>query len=231
MPGGTTFNSTYDAFGRRLAIQGLAEARGFLDDGLNTVLEGSTDLSQVTARYLYGNDWLASRYTDQLGYTAFHGDALENVRYLMDNNGQPFDAYRYDAYGRPAQPAGIDPNPFRFVGQRGVYQSATPVWPILMGWRAYDAASGRFLTRDPLNGDVRQPQRLNDYAYGLDNPIRYGDPTGLRAPEDFPVEDEPNAESSTNVTSTCHQYNRQRSAAQSALSFVAQAALCFPRLA
>jgi RHS repeat-associated protein len=201
VPGGT-FNLTYDAFGRRLAIQGLAETRGFLDDGLSAVLEGSADLGQVTARYLYGNDWLASRYTDQLGYTAFHGDALENVRYLTDNNGQPLDAYRYDAYGRPAQPAGIDPNPFRFVGQRNVYQSAAPVWPILTGWRAYDAASGRFLTRDPLNGDLRQPQSLNDYAYGLDNPLRYSDPTGLRAPEDFPVEDEQNAEPSANETST-----------------------------
>ncbi len=200
LPGGTTFNATYDAFGRRLTIQGPAETHGFLDDGLNPVLDGSTDLSQVAARYLYGNGWLAARYTDQLGYTAFQGDALENVRYLLDNNGQPFDAYRYDAYGRPAQPAGIDPNPFRYVGQRSVYQSTTPVWPILMGWRAYDAASGRFLTRDPLNGDVRRPQSLNDYIYGLDNPIRYDDPTGLRVPEDVPVENKENVESSANET-------------------------------
>jgi len=193
MPGGTALAFTYDAFGRRLTAQGPAETRGFSHDGLDIILEGDSDLSQTINRYLYGNGILIARYTAQLGLTAYHSDGLENVRYLVDRSGQPFDAYRYDAFGRPAQPAGIDPNPFRFVGQRSVYQHDVAGWPIvLMGYRYYDPAGGRFFTRDPWPGDLLRPQSLNDYHYALNNPIRYSDPTGLRgAPKFRPAVNQP----------------------------------------
>jgi len=181
LPDRTTLGFTYDAFGRRLAVQGVGETRGFLYDGLDFLLGGSSDLGQVTERYLYGDGLLVGRQAAQTGFTAYHGDGLENVRFLADRNGRPFAAYRYDAFGRPAQAVGIDPNPFRFVGQRSVYQHGVPAWPmLLMGFRYYDPASGRFLTRDPWPGNLFQPQSLNDYAYALDNPVRYSDPTGLR---------------------------------------------------
>ena len=182
LPGNTAMSFTYDAFGRRLTAQDWISTRGFLNDDLNILLEGNASFSQTSARYLYGNDWLAARYTNQLGFTSYHSDALENVRYLIENNsGQPIDAYRYDAYGRPALSSGIDPNPFRFVGQRGVYQHQAMDWPaLLMGFRYYEPMSQRFLTRDPLPGNLAQPLSLNDYLYAFDNPLTYNDPSGLR---------------------------------------------------
>lgn len=181
LPDSTALAFTYDALGRRLTVQGPVDDRGLLYDGLNVLLEGDQDLSQVVARYLQGNGLLVGRYTDQLGFIPYRGDAVASVRYLMDTRGQPFDAYRYDAFGRPAQAAGIDPNPFRFVGQYGVYQHDVPGWPtLLMGFRYYDPGAGRFLTRDPLPGDLLRPHSLNDYNYALSNPVRYNDPTGLR---------------------------------------------------
>jgi RHS repeat-associated protein len=181
LPDSTTLAFTYDALGRRLTVQGPVDDRGLLHDGLNVLLEGDQDLSQVVARYLQGNGLLVGRYTDQLGFTPYHGDAAASVRYLMDTRGQPFDAYRYDAFGYPAEAAGIDPNPFRFVGQYGIYQHDVPGWPtLLMGFRYYDPGAGRFLTRDPLAGDLLRPHSLNDYSYALSNPARYNDPTGLR---------------------------------------------------
>ena len=182
LPGSAALSFTYDAFGRRLTAQDWTGTRGFLTDGLNILVEGDATLSQASARYLYGNDWLAARYTAQSGFTSYHGDALENVRYLIENSSsQPIDAYRYDAYGRPAQPGGIDPNPFRFVGQRGVYQHQALNWPaLLMGFRYYDPMSERFVTRDPLPGNLSQPLSLNDYLYAFDNPLTYNDPSGLR---------------------------------------------------
>jgi RHS repeat-associated protein len=181
LPDSTALAFAYDALGRRLTVQGPVDDRGLLHDGLNVLLEGDQDLSQVVARYLQGNGLLVGRYTDQLGFTFYHGDAAASVRYLMDTRGQPFDAYRYDAFGRPAQAAGIDPNPFRFVGQYGIHQHDVPGWPtLLMGFRYYDPGAGRFLTRDPLPGDLLRPHSLNDYNYALSNPARYNDPTGLR---------------------------------------------------
>jgi RHS repeat-associated protein len=181
LPDSTALAFTYDALGRRLTVQGPVDDRGLLHDGLNILLEGDQDLSQVVARYLQGNGFLMGRYTDQLGFIPYHGDAAASVRYLMDTRGQPFDAYRYDAFGRSAEAAGIDPNPFRFVGQYGVYQHDVPGWPtLLMGFRYYDPGAGRFSTRDALPGDLLRPHSLNDYSYALSNPARYNDPTGLR---------------------------------------------------
>ena len=39
---------------------------------------------------------------------------------------------------------------------------------------------GRWLTPDPLAGDVMNPQSLNRYAYVLNNPINFIDPLGLQ---------------------------------------------------
>lgn len=38
---------------------------------------------------------------------------------------------------------------------------------------------GRFLSFDPLGGDDANPQSWNRYAYGLGNPLKYTDPSGL----------------------------------------------------
>src|SRR5271170_5868898 len=46
----------------------------------------------------------------------------------------------------------------------------------------YDASTmGRFMTPDPLmaSATVRNPQTWNRYAYALNNPLRYVDPTGM----------------------------------------------------
>ena len=44
--------------------------------------------------------------------------------------------------------------------------------------RWYDPAVGRFLSRDPLLGDILQAQTQNPYVYGVNNPLNYLDPSG-----------------------------------------------------
>jgi RHS repeat-associated protein len=184
LPDGTATTFAYDVFDRRLTAQGPMGDQGFVHDGLDIILRGDNDLEQALERYLYGNGLLVGGHTDSLGFTAYRGDALENVRYLLDDRGRVFDAFRYNAFGRPARQAGINPTPFRFVGQRGVYRHDGLAWPVLlMGYRYYDPGSGRFLTRDPWPGNLLHPISLNDYDYAFSNPIRYNDPSGLRPPE------------------------------------------------
>ena len=44
--------------------------------------------------------------------------------------------------------------------------------------RYYDAALGRFISADTIVPDPNDPQTFNRYAYVLNNPLRYTDPTG-----------------------------------------------------
>jgi RHS repeat-associated protein len=50
---------------------------------------------------------------------------------------------------------------------------------INMGGRIYDPRVGRFLQPDPLVGAPGNSQGWNRYMYGLGNPLRYIDPSGL----------------------------------------------------
>ncbi len=47
--------------------------------------------------------------------------------------------------------------------------------------RELSAALGRWVTPDPLGGDVTNPQSLNRYAYALNNPTTLNDPSGLQS--------------------------------------------------
>ena len=44
--------------------------------------------------------------------------------------------------------------------------------------RYYEHDIGRWMSRDPKEGDITNPQSLNTYAYSLNNPIKYLDPNG-----------------------------------------------------
>ncbi|MEM7133662.1 MAG: DUF6531 domain-containing protein [Chloroflexota bacterium] len=193
---GSEMAISYDAFGRRISIDAPSGQRDFLYDGFNILLEGDPTLQQPIARYLHGNSLVLGRYTEQLGFASYHGDGMENVRYILDSNGQPFHRYSYEAFGRTIQSTGIDPNPYRYLGQRNVRNVGGLSWPTLFTfYREYNVLNNRFSTRDPLSGNLWRSKTINDYAYGLGNPLSYPDPTGLRAiPDDAPIDLDENPE-------------------------------------
>jgi RHS repeat-associated protein len=45
--------------------------------------------------------------------------------------------------------------------------------------RYYSQKEERFLSPDPLNGDVSDPQKLNKYTYARNNPTNLTDPSGM----------------------------------------------------
>src|SRR5437867_5230935 len=51
------------------------------------------------------------------------------------------------------------------------------------GARYFSGPEGRFTSPDPLmaSATARDPQTWNRYAYGLNNPLRFIDPTGMDA--------------------------------------------------
>jgi len=79
----------------------------------------------------------------------------------------------YFPYGEVRQGGGFD-TVLGFTGQR--VDSGTGL--MYYNARYYDPYLGRFTQPDTIVPDYTQPQDLNRYAYVLNNPVRYNDPTG-----------------------------------------------------
>jgi RHS repeat-associated protein len=66
---------------------------------------------------------------------------------------------------------------YKFTGKERDPESALDYF----GARHYASTMGRFMTPDPLmaSATVYDPQTWNRYAYALNNPLKYIDPTGM----------------------------------------------------
>jgi len=83
---------------------------------------------------------------------------------------------------------GATPTSYQYTGQRndssiGLYPSATS-GQAFYNARYYDPALGRFIQADTIVPSPANPQSYNRYAYVLNNPLRYTDPTGRCAAGD-----------------------------------------------
>ncbi|WP_261854536.1 RHS repeat-associated core domain-containing protein, partial [Clostridium folliculivorans] len=94
--------------------------------------------------------------------------------------GQVKDKYRYDPYGEVKHGGFWGSNATHyenFYGYNGEDYNRLSGLDYLRA-RYYEPESGRFLTRDSYLGNVMQPLTLNRYAYALNNPMMYTDPSG-----------------------------------------------------
>ncbi|HLC03054.1 MAG TPA: RHS repeat-associated core domain-containing protein [Anaerolineales bacterium] len=86
---------------------------------------------------------------------------------------------RYRAFGETRFAWGTTPTDYRFTGQRE--ESLSGLYDY--GARWYDPAVGRFIQADTLVPEVVSSQAWDRYAYALNSPLRYADPTGHRVTE------------------------------------------------
>ncbi len=94
-------------------------------------------------------------------------DGLGSTTGLADGTGAVTDTYTYDVYGAVRTHTGTSGNEFTYTGEQ---VDATGLQYLRA--RYYDAATGRFASRDPLPLAQR-------YAYVGGNPVNLVDPTGL----------------------------------------------------
>lgn len=191
-PGDTAWNFDYDPFGRRISAESPDGIRCFAYAGWDVIAERGEDGHWDTT-YAYGNEKLTMRHRQGTGIaaTTYHGDGLGNVAVLAHDQGMPRVSYHTDPFGVQRRAAGGDPNPYRFVGRAGVRAEAAVHDVYLMGQRYYDAHIGRFLTPDPLIGNVAYPVGHNAYVYADNNPLTLADPFGLQAGPKSPVANKP----------------------------------------
>jgi len=166
---------TYDGFGRRLSRTTTAGTVFYHYDGGKVTCE--TDAAgNILAAYTYGPDGgpATLRYQGQTYF--YHTNDRGDVLGLTAASGAVVTSYRYDAWGNVLEATGpvAVVNPYRYAGYRqddstGLYHLKT---------RYYDAAIGRFLSRDAVLGQPKEATTLNGYAYAKSNPITYVDPDG-----------------------------------------------------
>lgn len=121
--------------------------------------------------YIYGPDGLpVEQITAKEESTYLHHDQLGSTRILTGQSGDATASFSYAPYGGLEASTGTATTPLGFGGQ---YTDAETGLQYLRA-RFYDPATGQFLTRDPIEGQTRQP-----YSYARQNPLNLVDPSGL----------------------------------------------------
>jgi RHS repeat-associated protein len=103
-------------------------------------------------------------------------DHAGTTRVVLDGAGAVVARAAFGPCGEPlgATGGGAAAQLARYAGAR--VQDGTGL--VVMGWRHYDPALGRFLEPDPVLPTPLDTQALNRYAYARDNPVNLVDPDG-----------------------------------------------------
>lgn len=168
----------YNGDGERVARTAGGVTTQYLVDELNPtgwpqVVEEVVGAGVVRV-YSYGRQRLsvsqvAGMSGTVLANTHWYGyDGGGHVRWLADASGTVTDRYDYDAAGNLLASSGTTPNPYRYRGEW--WDSDTSLYYLRARW--YNLATGRFLTRDPLDTG-------NKYLYGNADPVNQQDPSGM----------------------------------------------------
>ncbi|PKR76630.1 hypothetical protein CEY16_12445, partial [Halalkalibacillus sediminis] len=110
----------------------------------------------------------------------YHYDGMSSVSELTDRHGDIIERYRYDAFGGLMTGITAPYNTNSYTGHQ--YDQDTGL--VDMQARVYDAKIGRFLQEDTYSGTLDNPLSQNRYAYVMNDPVNFWDPTG-RVPEEL----------------------------------------------
>ena len=111
-----------------------------------------------------------------------HNDMLGSVGIITNESGTVQQEYAYDPWGAPRNASNwtalsVWPDYKNDRGYTG-HKMLEGLELVHMNGRIYDPAIGRFLTADPFIQFSGNSQSYNRYAYTLNNPLRYTDPSG-----------------------------------------------------
>ncbi len=161
---------TYDGLGRRTQIiertNGVAVSTNkFLWVGMELCEQRNNTGATVTKRFFdQGEQISGTNYY-------FTTDHLGSIREMTTAAGVIAARYDYDPYGRRTKISGSIDADFAFTGH---YYHA-PSGLHLAPYRAYDAETGRWISRDP----IEEEGGVNLYAYVGNDPVNMVDPLGL----------------------------------------------------
>jgi RHS repeat-associated protein len=164
---GTTVTHFVDgAFEQTTRSDGTKERRSFVRDGNGVTIAIVSDAgagAAGTTRYIYR-------------------DHLGSIHAITDAAGKVLERLSFDAFGKrrnpdwtPATGAIVSSLTKGFTG----HEQLDSLGLIHMGGRVYDPELGRFTSADPVVQFPDDTQGLNRYAYVLNNPLTFVDPSGF----------------------------------------------------
>jgi RHS repeat-associated protein len=173
-PNGQTTTFTYDVAGNLIT---QIDSGPLLNLTQKFVLDALTNVAYLSRSNGDNLSVLSGRTIDQhLAVLHSNGqieyrlaDAINSTVQTADQNGKPVSSIDYEPFG---QTTTVSTFPFQFTGRE-------PSTGSLYYYRArsYNAIIGRFIQQDPLGFGGLD---ANLYRYARNNPMRYGDPSGLQ---------------------------------------------------
>lgn len=113
----------------------------------------------------------------------WHKDHLGSLQSITNDTGAVITVLSYDAWGKRRNPDGtsLDSDNAAFDYDRGYtgHEHIDLFGLINMNGRIYDPVIGRFISPDPFLQEATDLQNYNRYAYVLNNPLAYTDPSGF----------------------------------------------------
>ncbi len=167
---GMQIRNVYNGEGLRVSKRTNGTLERYLLDGDRVVLELAENGTMI-GRNVYGISLVMRQSGGSTYQFLYNGHA--DVTALVLPNGQIAGTWYYDAFGVPTEHTGVD-SPYTYAGYR--YDAETGLY--YLNARMYDPDMARFLQEDTYRGDPNDPLSLNLYAYCMNNPIIYDDPTG-----------------------------------------------------
>jgi len=140
--------------------------------GANTTTRATYSLAgQATAVRVSGDPNPANN-----GLFYLHSDHLGSVSAMSDENGNLVGSVtRYTPFGEYRSGG---PNPITDRAYTGQKENMADLGLYYYNARFYAPGLGRFVSADTLVPDPASPQSLNRYAYTLNSPVNFTDPTG-----------------------------------------------------
>jgi RHS repeat-associated protein len=184
---GGPWNYVYDGDGLRVeksnGSTGTIYWRAVTGEAIaETDLTGSTTDSAYKEYVFFAGRRIA--WHDSSGNVYFYyADHLGSNTVITTGNGTPCYQATFTPYGEEhlAQTTTCTQN-YKFTG----YERDTETGLDYAFFRYYNSRLGRFMSADPIGGDVSNPQTLNRYAYVTNKPTNMIDPLGLHCAVGFP---------------------------------------------
>ena len=168
-----TVTYTYDGDGLRIKKTNGNDEVIYIRDGAGQITAEYDGQGHLLAEYVYAMGHRIARISASGMRFYYHTDNVGTPLAITDQNGNLSWRGEYLPFG--TEFSSTDPgDDFKFTGKEledhtGLYYFEA---------RYYDPVIGRFISVDPVGGNVGNSQSWNRYSYALNNPVALYDPDG-----------------------------------------------------